>query len=199
MKVSAIQAMPKSAITATIPDLKIGVPGMSPALTWHRIKISAAAVSMIPTSTGAAKAVSEVIPALAGKFDGLAIRVPVVDVSVVDLTLTTEKPVSVQAINEAMKIAVCIKQVPDTEARLRLNKQGTWIEEEDLPFVINESDECALEAALQIKEKAGGEVVVFSLGPERVREASRKALAPGYLLSRLQRESTNKDLSGYYR
>ena len=78
-----------------------------------------------------------------------------------------------------MKIAVCIKQVPDTEARLRLNKQGTWIEEEDLPFVINESDECALEEALQIREKNGGEVVVFSLGPERVREALRKALALG--------------------
>jgi electron transfer flavoprotein beta subunit len=78
-----------------------------------------------------------------------------------------------------MKIAVCIKQVPDTEARLRLNKQGTWIEEEDLPFVINESDECALEEALQIRDKNGGEVVVFSLGPERVREALRKALALG--------------------
>jgi glyceraldehyde 3-phosphate dehydrogenase len=65
----------------------------------------AAAVSMIPTSTGAAKAVAEVIPALKGKFDGLAIRVPTVDVSVVDLTLTTEKPVSVEAINEAMKKA----------------------------------------------------------------------------------------------
>jgi len=78
-----------------------------------------------------------------------------------------------------MKIAVCIKQVPDTEARLRLNKQGTWIDEQDLPFVINESDECALEQALQIREKSGGEVVVFSLGPERVREALRKALALG--------------------
>jgi electron transfer flavoprotein beta subunit len=78
-----------------------------------------------------------------------------------------------------MKIAVCLKQVPDTEARLRLNKQGTWIEEEDLPFVINESDECALEGALQIREKSGGEVVAFSLGPERVREALRKALALG--------------------
>ncbi|HVZ34383.1 MAG TPA: type I glyceraldehyde-3-phosphate dehydrogenase [Polyangiaceae bacterium] len=65
----------------------------------------AAAVSMIPTSTGAAKAVAEVIPALKGKFDGLAIRVPTVDVSVVDLSLTTEKPVSVEAINEAMKKA----------------------------------------------------------------------------------------------
>jgi glyceraldehyde 3-phosphate dehydrogenase len=65
----------------------------------------AAAVSMIPTSTGAAKAVAEVIPALKGKFDGLAVRVPTIDVSVVDLTLTTEKPVSVEAINEAMKKA----------------------------------------------------------------------------------------------
>jgi electron transfer flavoprotein beta subunit len=78
-----------------------------------------------------------------------------------------------------MKIAVCVKQVPDTEARLRLNKRGTWIEEEDLPFVINESDECALERALQIREQSSGEVVVFSLGPERVREALRKALALG--------------------
>ncbi len=65
----------------------------------------AAAVSMIPTSTGAAKAVAEVIPALKGKFDGLAVRVPTVDVSVVDLTLTTEKPVTAAAINEAMKQA----------------------------------------------------------------------------------------------
>jgi len=65
----------------------------------------AAAVSMIPTSTGAAKAVSEVIPELKGKFDGLAIRVPTVDVSLVDLTLTTEKPVSVESINAAMKAA----------------------------------------------------------------------------------------------
>jgi len=65
----------------------------------------AAAVSMIPTSTGAAKAVAEVIPALKGKFDGLSIRVPTVDVSLVDLSLTTEKPVSVESINEAMKKA----------------------------------------------------------------------------------------------
>lgn len=78
-----------------------------------------------------------------------------------------------------MKIAVCIKQVPDTEARLRVGKDGWWIDEEDLPFAINESDEVALEEALQIAEKQGGEVVVFSLGPERVREALRKALALG--------------------
>ena len=65
----------------------------------------AAAVSMIPTGTGAAKAISEVIPELKGKFDGLAVRVPTVDVSLVDLTLTTEKPVSIESINAAMKKA----------------------------------------------------------------------------------------------
>lgn len=78
-----------------------------------------------------------------------------------------------------MKIAVCVKQVPDTEARLRVARDGRWIDEEDLPFILNESDECALEAALQLAEGSGGEVVVFSLGPERVREALRKALALG--------------------
>jgi electron transfer flavoprotein beta subunit len=78
-----------------------------------------------------------------------------------------------------MRIAVCIKQVPDTEARLRVRRDGKWIEEEDLPFVLNESDEYALEEALRLAEKHGGEVVVFSLGPERVREALRKALALG--------------------
>jgi glyceraldehyde 3-phosphate dehydrogenase len=65
----------------------------------------AAAVSMIPSSTGAAKAMSEVIPSLKGKFDGLAVRVPTIDVSLVDLTLTTEKPVTIEAINSAMKKA----------------------------------------------------------------------------------------------
>lgn len=78
-----------------------------------------------------------------------------------------------------MRIAVCIKQVPDTEARLRVRPDGKWIEEEDLAFVINESDEYALEEGLSIAEKTGGEVVIFSLGPERVKEALRKGLALG--------------------
>lgn len=78
-----------------------------------------------------------------------------------------------------MKIAVCIKQVPNTEARLRVGRDGRWLDEEDLPFVINESDEYALEEGLRLAEKTGGEVVVFSLGPDRVKEALRKALAVG--------------------
>lgn len=65
----------------------------------------AAAVNMVPTSTGAAKALSEVIPELKGKFDGQAIRVPTVDVSLVDLTLETEKPVTKESIHAAMKRA----------------------------------------------------------------------------------------------
>ena len=65
----------------------------------------AAALSMIPTSTGAAKALKLVIPELAGKLDGFAIRVPTPNVSVVDLTFVTEKPVTVESINAAMKTA----------------------------------------------------------------------------------------------
>ena len=65
----------------------------------------AAAVSMIPTSTGAAKAIGLVLPALQGKLDGLAIRVPTANVSVVDLTATVEKDADEKSINSAMKAA----------------------------------------------------------------------------------------------
>jgi electron transfer flavoprotein beta subunit len=78
-----------------------------------------------------------------------------------------------------MRIGVCIKQVPDTEARLRVRADGSWIEEEDLPFVINESDEYALEEGIALAEKTGGEVVEFTAGPARAAEALRKALALG--------------------
>ena len=65
----------------------------------------AAALSMIPTSTGAAKALHLVVPELKGKLDGFAIRVPTPNVSVVDLTFTSEKPVTKEAINDALKAA----------------------------------------------------------------------------------------------
>ena len=65
----------------------------------------AAALSMIPTSTGAAKALKLVIPEVAGKLDGFAIRVPTPNVSIVDLTFIAEKPVTVEAVNAAMKAA----------------------------------------------------------------------------------------------
>ncbi len=78
-----------------------------------------------------------------------------------------------------MRIAVCIKQVPDTEVRLQIADDGRWIDEEDMKFVINESDQYALEEALTLAESTGGEVVAVSLGPDRVQEALRKALALG--------------------
>ena len=65
----------------------------------------AAALSMIPTSTGAAKAIGLVLPALKGKLDGIAIRVPTPDVSLVDLTVTTSKPVTDASVNAAFKAA----------------------------------------------------------------------------------------------
>jgi glyceraldehyde 3-phosphate dehydrogenase (phosphorylating) len=65
----------------------------------------AAAVSMIPTSTGAAKAIGLVLPALKGKLDGLAIRVPTANVSLVDLTVTVDKDADAKSVNAAMKAA----------------------------------------------------------------------------------------------
>ena len=65
----------------------------------------AAAVSMIPTSTGAAKAIGEVMPTLKGKLDGFAMRVPTSDVSVVDLVAILAKDASADAINDAMRKA----------------------------------------------------------------------------------------------
>jgi len=65
----------------------------------------AAALNIIPSSTGAAKALSEVLPSLKGKVDGLSLRVPTMDVSIVDLTLVTEKPVTKDSIHAAMKAA----------------------------------------------------------------------------------------------
>jgi len=65
----------------------------------------AAALSMIPTTTGAAKALHLVIPALKGKLDGYSLRVPTPNVSVVDLTVMTEKPATVESVNAALKAA----------------------------------------------------------------------------------------------
>jgi electron transfer flavoprotein beta subunit len=78
-----------------------------------------------------------------------------------------------------MKIAVAIKQVPLRDSPLRVNAAGTWIEEDNLGFEINEPDAYALEEALQLREKHGGEVIVISAGPARVSQTIREALAKG--------------------
>jgi electron transfer flavoprotein beta subunit len=79
----------------------------------------------------------------------------------------------------ALKIVVCLKQVPARDAVLRLNSAGTWIQEADINFEVNEPDIYALEEALRLKEKHGGEVVTCSLGPARAQQAIKEALAKG--------------------
>ena len=79
-----------------------------------------------------------------------------------------------------MKIAVCIKRVPDTETRIRIGGDGASIDESGVKFVVNPYDEYAVEEALQRKEKAGGgEVVAIALGPDAAQETIRGALAMG--------------------
>src|SRR4026207_2568916 len=76
-----------------------------------------------------------------------------------------------------MKIAVCIKQVVTREWQLRVNDQKTWIRDRDASFELNEPDAYALEEALRLREKHGGEVLVISAGPARVAQVLREALA----------------------
>src|SRR5258705_11966917 len=78
-----------------------------------------------------------------------------------------------------MKIAVCIKQVVTREWQLRVNDQKLWIRDQDASFELNEPDAYALEEALRLKEKQGGEVVVCSAGPARAAQGIREALARG--------------------
>ncbi|HEY3927304.1 MAG TPA: electron transfer flavoprotein subunit beta/FixA family protein [Candidatus Koribacter sp.] len=77
-----------------------------------------------------------------------------------------------------MKILVCMKQVPQKDAPLKLNEAGTWIRE-DVSYEVNEPDAYALEEALRQKEKNGGEVVVITSGPARAQQVLREALAKG--------------------
>jgi electron transfer flavoprotein beta subunit len=77
-----------------------------------------------------------------------------------------------------MKIAVCIKRVPDTETRIKI-AGTTKIDETGVKFIANPYDEFAVEAALQLKQKAGGEIVAVSLGPDAAQETIRTALAMG--------------------
>jgi electron transfer flavoprotein beta subunit len=78
-----------------------------------------------------------------------------------------------------MKIAVCVKQVVTREWQLRVNDTKTWIRDSDASFELNEPDAYALEEALRLKEKHGGEVVVCSAGPARAAQVIREALARG--------------------
>ncbi len=78
-----------------------------------------------------------------------------------------------------MNIVVCVKQVPAKDAPLAIVEGGGWIRESDIGFEMNEPDRFALEEALRLKEKHGGEVVALSMGPERVKQTIKEALAKG--------------------
>ena len=81
--------------------------------------------------------------------------------------------------NHSMKIIVSVKQVPARDSSLRVDAGGKRLEEGDLTYEMNEPDAYALEEALQLKEKLGGEVIVLSAGPDRTLQTIREALAKG--------------------
>lgn len=72
-----------------------------------------------------------------------------------------------------------MKQVPVKDSLLKVKDDGSWVHESDLSYEINESDHYALETALRLKEKHGGEVILLTMGPERVKEAIKQGLAKG--------------------
>ena len=78
-----------------------------------------------------------------------------------------------------MKIAVCMKQTPDTEATIKITGDGKGIDEQNIKWIMNPYDEYAVEVALRLKEKFGGETWVVTMGSDRVVESMRTALAMG--------------------
>ena len=78
-----------------------------------------------------------------------------------------------------MNILVCLKQVPDTESQIKIAPDGISIATENIKWIINPYDEYAVEEALRLREKFGGEVTIIGAGPKRVTESIRTALAMG--------------------
>lgn len=78
-----------------------------------------------------------------------------------------------------MKIVVCISQVPDTTTKVRIGENGKTIDPKDVTYIINPYDEFAIEEAIKLKEKNGGETIVISVGRDAIKETIRKAFAMG--------------------
>ena len=78
-----------------------------------------------------------------------------------------------------VNIIACVKQVPDTEAQIKVKPDGSGIEEGGIKWVMNPYDEFGVEEALRLKEKNGGDVTIVSIGPQRAMETIRTALAMG--------------------
>lgn len=95
-----------------------------------------------------------------------------------------------------MKIAVCVNYVPDSAAKITVASDGKSIEKAGVAFVVNPYDEFAIEEALRIKEKHGGEVVAVSLGGDAHKETLRKALAMGVDKAVLLKDESVRDSFG---
>lgn len=92
-----------------------------------------------------------------------------------------------------MKIAVCVNHVPDTETKVKVGTDGKSIDRAGVNFVINPYDEYAVEEALRLKEKHGGETIALSLGGDPHKETLRKALAMGIDKAILLKDDTPRD------
>jgi electron transfer flavoprotein beta subunit len=92
-----------------------------------------------------------------------------------------------------MKIIVCINHVPDTEAKIKIGADGKTIDKAGINFMLSPYDEFAIEAALRLKEKFGGETLAMSLGGDVHKETLRKALAMGVEKAVLLKDETPRD------
>ena len=92
-----------------------------------------------------------------------------------------------------MNIAVCINHVPDTETKVHIGSDGKSIDRTGVNFIINPYDEFAVEEALRLKEKHGGETVALSLGGDAHKETLRKALAMGVDKAILLKDDSPRD------
>ena len=133
-----------------------------------------AAISMIPTTTGAAKAISLVIPELKGKMDGLAIRVPTPNVSLVDLVVNTEKNTSAEEVNAALKNA----------SENKLSKYLEYCEEPLVSKDFNGNSKSSIVDALCTKVIDGNMVKVLSWYDNEWGYSSRVVDLAEYIISR---------------
>ncbi|CUS86183.1 electron transfer flavoprotein subunit beta/FixA family protein [Candidatus Kryptobacter tengchongensis] len=92
-----------------------------------------------------------------------------------------------------MKIAVCVNRVPDTETRVKIGADGKTIDKTGVNYILNPYDEFAVEEALRVKEKFGGEVIIISLGGAENAEVIRKALAMGADKGILLKDDSQRD------
>lgn len=98
-----------------------------------------------------------------------------------------------------MKIVVCVNHVPDTETKVKIGADGKVIDKSGVNFMLNPYDEFAIEAALQLKEKNGGETTVLSLGGDSHKETLRKSLAMGIDKAILLKDDSLRDSSSIAR